>query len=185
MFQERSTLLRVESRRLLSRCQRGLSWTTGSSSPSAGEIEVILPGTDFRAVYFKPTGELQLLAKRPPNGSHEFRARAMGKRSRSGATYRRQAQRQHQEGIRRSLQASRYRGRHASLLETHGRDLDHAVRQSPNMGGGGLSCDEREDAARSLWPPSPRLYARRRRGDLKTWIENGGVTVACLCSVPR
>jgi hypothetical protein len=37
MFQERSTLLRVESRRLLSRCQRGLSWTTGSSSsPSAG-----------------------------------------------------------------------------------------------------------------------------------------------------
>src|SRR6185312_8612444 len=36
MFQERSTLLRVESRRLLSRCQPGLSWTTGSSSPSAG-----------------------------------------------------------------------------------------------------------------------------------------------------
>jgi hypothetical protein len=33
-----------------------------------------LLGTDFRAVYFKPTGELALLAKRPPN--HEFRARA-------------------------------------------------------------------------------------------------------------
>jgi len=41
---------------------------------SRGEIEVILLGTDFRAVYFKPTGELALLAKRPPN--HEFRARA-------------------------------------------------------------------------------------------------------------
>jgi len=45
-------------------------------SVSQGEIEVILPGTDFRAVYYKPTGEPQLLAKRPPNGSHEFKARA-------------------------------------------------------------------------------------------------------------
>jgi hypothetical protein len=45
-------------------------------SVSQGEIEVILPGTDFRAVYYKFTGEPQLFAKSPPNGSHEFRARA-------------------------------------------------------------------------------------------------------------
>jgi hypothetical protein len=42
---------------------------------SQGEIEVILPGTDFRAVY-KSTGTPQLLAKWPPNGSHEFKALA-------------------------------------------------------------------------------------------------------------
>ena len=45
-------------------------------SVSQGEIEVILPGTDFRAVYYKSTGEPQLFAKSPPNGTHEFRARA-------------------------------------------------------------------------------------------------------------
>ena len=45
-------------------------------SVSRGEIEVIFPGTDFRAVYYKSTGEPQLFAKSPPNGSHEFRARA-------------------------------------------------------------------------------------------------------------
>jgi hypothetical protein len=43
---------------------------------SQGEIEVILPGTDFRAVYYKSTGEPQLFTKSPPNGTHEFRARA-------------------------------------------------------------------------------------------------------------
>src|SRR6476659_5833967 len=45
-------------------------------SVSQGEIEVILPGTDFRAVYYKSTGETHLFAKSPPNGTHEFRARA-------------------------------------------------------------------------------------------------------------
>jgi hypothetical protein len=45
-------------------------------SVSQGEIEVILPGTDFRAVYYKSTGETQLFAKSPPNGTHEFRASA-------------------------------------------------------------------------------------------------------------
>jgi hypothetical protein len=43
---------------------------------SQGEIEVILPGTDFRAVYYKSTREPQLFTKSPPNGTHEFRARA-------------------------------------------------------------------------------------------------------------
>jgi hypothetical protein len=43
---------------------------------SQGEIEVILPGTDFRAVYYKSTGEPQLFAKAPPNGTHEFKALA-------------------------------------------------------------------------------------------------------------
>jgi hypothetical protein len=38
-------------------------------SVSQGEIEVILPGTDFRAVYYKSTGETQLFAKSPPNGN--------------------------------------------------------------------------------------------------------------------
>jgi hypothetical protein len=45
-------------------------------SVSQGEIEVISPGTDFRAVYYKRTGEPQLLAKGSPNGSHEFKVRA-------------------------------------------------------------------------------------------------------------
>jgi hypothetical protein len=43
---------------------------------SQGEIEVALPGTNYRAVYFKPTGEQLLLAKSPPKGTHEFKARA-------------------------------------------------------------------------------------------------------------
>ncbi len=54
-------------------CRR---WLALASIVSQGEIEVILPGTDFRAVYYKRTGEPQLLAKGSPNGSHEFKAHA-------------------------------------------------------------------------------------------------------------
>ena len=43
---------------------------------SQGEIEVILPGTNFRAVYHRSPGHPQLLVKRPPTGTHEFKARA-------------------------------------------------------------------------------------------------------------
>jgi hypothetical protein len=35
-----------------------------------------MPGSNFRAVYYKPTNQPQLIAKAMPTGTHEFKARA-------------------------------------------------------------------------------------------------------------
>jgi hypothetical protein len=40
------------------------------------EIIVYLPGSNFRAVYYKPADQPQLATKIKPSGTHEFKARA-------------------------------------------------------------------------------------------------------------
>lgn len=41
-----------------------------------GELIVTMPGSNFKAVYYKPADQPQLIAKAMPTGTQEFKARA-------------------------------------------------------------------------------------------------------------